>query len=110
MDELFLVAHKVRGQIAYDVAQRILLSGGEELWLIPTSGHRAYPLRWQRLDESLALECSADELAGVPDHYSPAEGSKGRLRARLREIWRLRAKRYQQGSLHRTIEGRAART
>jgi hypothetical protein len=92
MDHLFLIAHKVRGEVAYDVAQRILLSSGEALWLIPTSGHRAYPLRWQRLDESLALECSAEELARVPDHYSPAqrEGSKGRLRARLREIWRTR--------------------
>ena len=96
MDELFLIAHKVRGSVAYDVAQRIYLSGGEELWLIPTSGHRAYPLRWQRLDESLALECSADELARVPDHYSPAqrEGSKARLRTRLREIFKLRAQRY----------------
>ncbi len=45
MDELYLILHKVRGQAELDVAQRLYLSGGEELWLNPTSGHRAYPLR-----------------------------------------------------------------
>src|SRR5262249_38235390 len=84
MEELFLIAHKVRGEIAYDVAQRWLLSNGEPLWLVPTSGHRAYPLRWMRLDQSLAVECSAEELAGVPDHYSPKQSLVARLLARLR--------------------------
>jgi hypothetical protein len=84
MEELFLIAHKVRGEIAYDVAERLLLSNGRPLWLIPTSGHKAYPLRWMRLDESLALKCSAKELASVPDHYEPKQSLLARVRARLR--------------------------
>ena len=41
MDALYLITHRVRGELAYDVALRVLVSGGEERWLIPTSGHRA---------------------------------------------------------------------
>jgi hypothetical protein len=107
MNELYLIVHKVRGQAAVDVATRILLSGGEELWWIPTSGHRAYPYKWQPLPESF----SADTIEGegwnaLPDHYPSAtqrkqRGLVARLRARLRasltawvlrEIWKVRAK------------------
>jgi hypothetical protein len=87
MEELFLIAHKVRGQLAFDIAQRWLLSNGRALWLIPTSGDRAYPLRWMRLDESLALTLSAEELAGVTDHYAYLEERKS-LVARLLAWWR----------------------
>ena len=41
MDALYLISHGDRGELAYDVALRVLVSGGEERWLIPTSGHRA---------------------------------------------------------------------
>jgi hypothetical protein len=61
MDELYLILHKVRGQAAIDVATRVHLSGGDCIWWIPTSGHRAWPLRWQPLTESL----SADSLSAV---------------------------------------------
>ena len=38
----YLIAHRVRGERAFDVA--IQLQIGDELgWIIPTSGHRAYP-------------------------------------------------------------------
>jgi hypothetical protein len=76
----------VKGRPAIDVAQRYLLSNGRPLWLIPTSGHRAYPLRWMRLDESLALTLSAEELASVPDHYSHTRRKSllARVLARLR--------------------------
>jgi hypothetical protein len=84
MEERYLIAHVVRGEVAYDVAQRLLLSNGRALWLIPTSGHRAYPLRWMRLDESLAVECSAEELASVPDHYPPKQSLLARVWARVR--------------------------
>jgi hypothetical protein len=84
MEELFLIAHKVHGQVAYDVAQRWLLSNGRPLWLIPTSGHRAYPLRWLKLDDSLALTLSVEELASVPDHYAPKQSLLARVRERLR--------------------------
>lgn len=41
-EELFLIAHKVRGEVAFDVAIQVQI--GQELgWIIPTSGHRAYP-------------------------------------------------------------------
>jgi hypothetical protein len=84
LDELYLIAHRVRGEVAYDIAERLLLSSGQERWLIPTSGHRAYPLRTMRLDESLALTLSAEELASVPDHYPPKQSLLARVRARLR--------------------------
>lgn len=42
MSDLFLIAHKVRGEPAFDVATRVQI-GEEEGWIIPTSGHRAYP-------------------------------------------------------------------
>ena len=68
MDALYLISHRVRGELAYDVALRVLRSGGEELWLIPTSGHRAYPLAYKAL-APIAGEMT--ECAGaVPDHYS----------------------------------------
>jgi hypothetical protein len=121
MDELYLILHKVRGQAAIDVATRIHLSGGDCIWWIPTSGHRAWPLRWQPLTASLSADSlsadslSADSLSAVqiegddwerlPDHYAhnePRPSLVARLRARvrasltawvLREIWKVRAKR-----------------
>ena len=108
MDDLYLILHKVRGQAAIDVATRIHLSGGQEIWFIPTSGHWAYPLHFQALDPEIR-RC-ADHLEGddwnmLPDHYprvEPRPSLVARLRARLRasltawvlrEIWRVRAKR-----------------
>ena len=82
MEELFLIAHKVRGEVAFDVAQRLTLGCGRGVWLIPTSGHQAWPLRWMRLDESLAV--GAEELAGVPDHYPPKQSLLARVLARVR--------------------------
>src|SRR5215468_427463 len=92
MDELYLILHKVRGRAAIDVATRVHLSGGREIWFIPTSGHRAYPLQWQALDP--ALRRSAEQIEGsawaaLPDHYARAtqrnqRGLVARLRARLR--------------------------
>ena len=111
MDELYLILHKVRGQAAIDVATRIYLSRGDCIWWIPTSGHRAWPLRWQPLMESLSADSlSAAQIEGsdwqrLPDHYPHPKQRKSliaRLRARLRasltawvlrEIWRVRAKR-----------------
>lgn len=42
MTEPYLVLHKVRGAPAFDIAIQIQI-GDEEGWIIPTSGHRAYP-------------------------------------------------------------------
>lgn len=48
MSELYLVAHKVRGEAAFDVACMldVLDEDGDPIWIIPTSGHRARPY-WQ---------------------------------------------------------------
>lgn len=97
--ELFLIAHCVRGEAAFDVATKMECPecGGSGLryeanhapdcpecddtgfwWIIPTSGHRAYPWRWWPLDH---MECIGDDVVqpmdeitnGIPnnwpDHY-----------------------------------------
>ena len=98
----YLIAHKVRGEAAFDIAIRMecpicrgtgakcVVEGPEcgecialgYWWIIPTSGHRAYPWWHQRLDITTytgALKGSLD--VGVkdclvepmppdwPDHY-----------------------------------------
>jgi hypothetical protein len=92
MDGLHLIVHKVKGQAALDVAQRVVI-GDEDVWFIPTSGHRAYPLHWQALPESFtkSLGLSADTIEGeawerLPDHYSRER--KGPL-AQLRSLVQL---------------------
>ena len=42
MAEPYLIAHLVRGEPAFDIAIRLQI-GDEEGWIIPTSGHRAWP-------------------------------------------------------------------
>jgi hypothetical protein len=70
MDALYLISHRVRGELAYDVALRVLRSGGEELWLIPTSGHRAYPLAYKALTPTVDGMTKCADWSAVPDHYS----------------------------------------
>jgi hypothetical protein len=72
-NELYLILHKVRGEPAFDIAQKIFI-GEEECWLIPTSGHRAYPY-WHNSLEPFLQECGGD-LGMIPampedwrDHY-----------------------------------------
>jgi len=90
MEELHLVLHKVKGRPAIDVAQRCLLSCGRELWWVPTSGHRVYPYKCVRLDESLAVSAElleGEEWQRLPDHYAHLEQRKSlvaRLWARVR--------------------------
>lgn len=38
----YLILHKVRGEPAFDIAEPMEVDG-ERWWIIPTSGHRAYP-------------------------------------------------------------------
>jgi hypothetical protein len=101
MSELFLIAHKVRGEPAFDVAERVVCpecNGGisakqdrdgfpaciecENLgywWIIPTSGHRAYPY-WvaqiipliNNMDGPGTIEImfyTTEMPEGLPDHY-----------------------------------------
>jgi hypothetical protein len=63
---LYLILHKVRGEPAFDIAEKVQI-GKEEGWIIPTSGHRAYPVLveqfngWDNYDREM--------FATVPDHY-----------------------------------------
>lgn len=83
-EELFLIAHKVRGEVAFDVAIEIEI-GQETGWIIPTSGHRAYPFWTKPLIDAkfgLADDCLVYEgftwedisdvqtlPEGLRDHY-----------------------------------------
>ena len=95
MTELYLIAHKVRGQPAFDIAERCddMDSEGDPgpWWSIPTSGHRAHPFwacqvlqsrneaiagnpitnthPWVLLENELAVPLLPDPW---PDHYPTA--------------------------------------
>lgn len=86
--QLYLIAHKVRGEPAFDIAHKLQI-GDEEGWIIPTSGHRAYPLATWLLED--LADCSDyphvrpaefDHLdnslwGAAPDHYTTT-ADKGR--------------------------------
>lgn len=61
MSEPFLILHKVRGEAAFDIAIHCEDMGTEEdpgpWWIIPTSGHRAYPI-WTRTLEMFLFSAS----------------------------------------------------
>lgn len=87
---LFLILHKVRGEPAFDIAERCdemgTASDPGPWWIIPTSGHRAYPFRWWGLG-SMVCQDTIDTYnqdivqplvefenglpADWPDHYAP---------------------------------------
>jgi hypothetical protein len=72
MSDLYLIAHKVRGEPAYDVAVRMEMPNGP-WWIIPTSGHRAYPYNWALYDfEQLLPPCTGMPV-DLPDHYPLAD-------------------------------------
>ena len=85
-DELYLILHKVRGEPAFDIAQKILFDDGEEGWIIPTSGHRAYPKTWLKLsDIPLSLD-GATLPDDLPDHYNAKRDDHSHLIDAAREI------------------------
>ena len=98
MTDLYLIAHRVRGQPAFDIATRIQI-GDEEGWIIPTSGHRAYPY-WHVLLTKLVAsgEVFCEEISpmpeATPDHYSindrPSERESFVLRPSLGTLLGLR--------------------
>jgi len=81
----FLVLHKVRGAPAFDIAEKIGEDSQGDIWIIPTSGHRAYPYWELQLDHLYfggELPVTTN-LAEMPedhlDHYScnaPTETAK----------------------------------
>jgi len=81
MSDLYLILHKVRGEPAFDIGQHLDI-GAEQHWIIPTSGHRAYPVRWWNLDDLYdGSDCDMRQpisyldddpaviLGDVQDHY-----------------------------------------
>ena len=76
--EPYLILHKVRGLPAFDIAILCEDMGTEEdpgpWWIIPTSGHRAYPSDYVRLDwlqtnmGEYAVEHMASPTEDLPDH------------------------------------------
>jgi hypothetical protein len=79
--ELYLILHRVRGEPAFDIAARLDI-GSAGGWIIPTSGHRAYPYRWWTLEDladisDINRDGSHDRPASLdhtlpldwPDHY-----------------------------------------
>lgn len=80
----YLIAHKVRGELAFDVAEQMQV-GDETWWIIPTSGHRAYPF-WhtvlQHIEVSQDMRPQLLEHAvppmpeGLRDHYTVAEAHR----------------------------------
>jgi len=80
---LFLIAHRVRCELAFDVAELVgqgTPSDPGPWWIIPTSGHRAYPFAWASLDTLYTLEAGSLEPflqpsrtivpADLRDHYA----------------------------------------
>lgn len=68
---MHIILHKVRGEPAFDIAIQMKI-GDEEGWIIPTSGHRAYPYSKWPLGNFLAI--AQDDLVPIippewPDHY-----------------------------------------
>jgi hypothetical protein len=65
----YLILHKVRGEPAFDIAEQIQI-GDEEGWIIPTSGHRAYPHQiWPLPPECEEAAFNTRLPADWPDHY-----------------------------------------
>jgi hypothetical protein len=51
--KFYLILHKVRGEGAFDIAIKLDTPLDEEVWIIPTSGHRAYPYWREELTDTL---------------------------------------------------------
>jgi hypothetical protein len=91
MAELYLILHKVRGEPAFDIAIKENMGTPSDpgpWWGIPTSGHRAYPLRYWKLEELTDVsdwphnhpydyvaydEIPQDEWEALRDHYIASE-------------------------------------
>jgi hypothetical protein len=83
----YLILHKVRGEPAFDIADQIEGSGTDSdpgpWWIIPTSGHRAYPyqywpmqMMWHHTTNGVYVPTLVDPPADWPDHYEIDKGSK----------------------------------
>lgn len=100
----FLIAHKVSGEPAFDVAVQMECPECEGVgcdecdddgywWIIPTSGHRAYPY-WHILLDGIEFEGNgnyhlSEELAkmppDLPDHYAHS-ASPAQIKLKLEDL------------------------
>ncbi len=91
MKEAFLIAHKVYGEPAFDIAEKMGCSECHGLgcvecdelgywWIISTSGHRAYPY-WH--SHILVLDTVPDMPENWPDHYAHSSAPHKELLAAL---------------------------
>lgn len=105
MTDLYLIAHKVRGEPAFDIAERMECPECEGLgpeyktiapctecdslgywWIIGTSGHRAYPWWDKALDTMDCTFGTVPEMPStLPDHYHHT-ASPATVRARLEDL------------------------
>ncbi len=100
--ELFLIAHKVRGEAAFDIAIKMSCPECSAMgclecddtgswWIIPTSGHRAYPWNSWALEELFWAPTESDskipitdateaimakDFSSLPDHYPTSAAPK----------------------------------
>ena len=88
MSDPFLILHKVRNLPAFDIAERCDDMGTPSdpgpWWIIPTSGHRAYPIRqWaiEDLYDGSDMDMPKPDYVydtitlpdSLPDHYAASE-------------------------------------
>jgi len=69
MDKPFLILHKVRGLPAFDIAALIGEDSDGPIWIIPTSGHRAYPY-WTKPINEVNPDDRPQMPDDWPDHYA----------------------------------------
>ena len=74
-DDIYLILHKVAGETSFDIATPMEIPDRDGvMWIIPTSGHRAYPaMKWRLknlLHENLE-QLLGQKLEGLPDHFPP---------------------------------------
>lgn len=65
----YLIAHKVRGERGIDIAVKMPMADGD-WWIIPTSGHRAYPYWTHQLSDLFAYENIGEPPIDLRDHYT----------------------------------------
>ena len=96
MTGLYLILHKVRGEPAFDIAEKITI-GKEEGWIIPTSGHRAYPFNAGMIldtDHAISvgnMDVIAKDWDTLPDHCDAKRDTTPAI-DHLRSLLRLKPK------------------
>lgn len=64
-----LILHKVRGEPAFDVGHEIEAADGQQIWIVSTSGHRAYPIMVWNLEDLADIS----DINAVGNHNRPAD-------------------------------------